>query len=82
MRFDGTDLGTVQKTFGGSTVKKEPSPERYTPGPGGTVLRGKAIERESFGLAAERPGFRSVRRIEPEIPISPLRLPQPLFEKP
>jgi len=28
VRCDGTDLGTVQNTFGGPVIKKEPGPER------------------------------------------------------
>jgi len=39
------------------------------PDPGGLFPVGKRTGGEAFRLATDRPGFRFVRRIEPDIPI-------------
>ena len=69
VRCNETGLGTVQNTFGGADHKERTESGEVCTRTRGTVLCGKANRGEVFRLATDRPGFRSVRRIEPDTPI-------------
>ncbi len=67
----GTILGTMHNIFAGPSATEEPGPETFAPGPRRAVPRRKGNRGEAFQLAPDRPGFHSVRRIEPDLFIPP-----------